>query len=351
MSWFQQWLSRPQSLWFRKALFQVHLWTGIGIGLYVFVISLSGSAIVFRNELYTVLWPGARVVAVSGPRLTHDGLKQAARQAYPGYSVGWIFEPKLPNRSVEIWMNRGTKSKRRQFDPYTGKDLGEATPYSIQFLAWVSDLHTNLLAGPRGRKVNGVAAILVTLLAATGAIIWWPGSGSWRRSLSVRLASNWKALNWDLHSAVGIWSLAFTLIWGVTGAYVVFPVPFERVINRVAPLDFYRLDLPEELAKPDDAADAPPAIPPGTSPGQFFRRLHRSPGDKIVRWFTLLHFGTFGGWPVKALWTLLGLAPAVLFITGFLMWWNRVLRPWLARFPYAKEREPAALGCDAAASP
>jgi uncharacterized iron-regulated membrane protein len=351
MSWFQQWLSRPQSVWFRKALFQVHLWTGIGIGLYVFVISLSGSAIVFRNELYTVLWPGARVVAVSGPRLTHEGLKQAARQAYPNYSVGWIFEPKLPNRAVEIWMNRGPKSKRRQFDPYTGKDLGEATPYSIQVLAWISDLHTNLLAGPRGRKANGVAAILVTLLAVTGAIIWWPGSSSWRRSLSVRTNSNWKAFNWDLHSAAGIWSLAFTLIWGVTGVYVVFPVPFERVVNHVAPLDFYRFDLPEELAKADETAEAPPAIPPGTSPGRFFRQLHRSRGDKIVRWFTLLHFGTFGGWPVKALWTLLGLAPAVLFVTGFLMWWNRVLRPWLARFRYAKEREPAALEYDTAASP
>ncbi len=43
---------RPQSLWVRKALFQIHLWTGVGVGLYVLLISISGSAIVFRNEIF-----------------------------------------------------------------------------------------------------------------------------------------------------------------------------------------------------------------------------------------------------------------------------------------------------------
>jgi uncharacterized iron-regulated membrane protein len=40
----------------------------------------------------------------------------------------------------------------------------------------------------------------------------------------------------------------------------------------------------------------------------------------------MLHFGNFGGTPVKILWCLLGLAPMALFGTGALMWWNRVLR-------------------------
>jgi uncharacterized iron-regulated membrane protein len=39
-----------------------------------------------------------------------------------------------------------------------------------------------------------------------------------------------------------------------------------------------------------------------------------------------LHFGNWGGLPVKVLWCLLGLAPGTLGATGFLMWWNRVLR-------------------------
>src|ERR1700736_1867785 len=51
MSPWQQWAERPQVLWVRRAFFQVHLWVGIGIGLYVLLISVSGSAVVYRREL------------------------------------------------------------------------------------------------------------------------------------------------------------------------------------------------------------------------------------------------------------------------------------------------------------
>ena len=39
--------------------------------------------------------------------------------------------------------------------------------------------------------------------------------------------------------------------------------------------------------------------------------------------FTPLHYGTFGGLPVKILWCIGGLAPGILSITGCLMWYKR----------------------------
>ena len=54
-------------------------------------------------------------------------------------------------------------------------------------------------------------------------------------------------------------------------------------------------------------------------------------GDTVLQWLSRLHFGRFGGWPIKALWTVLGLVPLLLFITGAIMWWNRVLRPRLQK--------------------
>jgi len=39
-----------------------------------------------------------------------------------------------------------------------------------------------------------------------------------------------------------------------------------------------------------------------------------------------IHFGNFGGWPVQVLWALLGLVPVLLLVTGYVMWWNRVLK-------------------------
>src|SRR5690348_2189417 len=102
------WLNHPERSRVRTLLFRVHVWIGAVAGAYIFVMSVSGSLIVFRNELY-------------------------------------------PTVSVE----------------------------------WLVNLHTNLLAGSMGRRINGIGAIGLALLCLTGAVIWWPGIRHWRRSLTV----------------------------------------------------------------------------------------------------------------------------------------------------------------------
>jgi uncharacterized iron-regulated membrane protein len=52
---------------------------------------------------------------------------------------------------------------------------------------------------------------------------------------------------------------------------------------------------------------------------------------------------------VTVLWVVLGFAPAILFVTAMLMWWNRVLSPLAARFlrgasSESEEREAIADG-------
>ncbi|MHC5725239.1 MAG: PepSY domain-containing protein, partial [Nostoc sp.] len=49
----------------------------------------------------------------------------------------------------------------------------------------------------------------------------------------------------------------------------------------------------------------------------------KSLGDGILNSFNDLHYGTFGGLPTRILYVFVGLAPLVLFVTGFLMWWYR----------------------------
>ena len=332
MSAWERWLKRPQSVWLRKALFQIHLWTGIGLGIYVILISVSGSAIVFRNEIYKASSSGPKLVAMSGPRLSRDALKEAVHKAWPNYSVSYIFETKRKNEAVEIWIEKNGKKRSktigRLFDPFTGQDLGSSRPAAIGVIAWFTDLHTNLLGGPTGRKVNGYLSIFVVIMSVTGLILWWPGTGRVKRSLKIDLRANWKRLNWDLHSVVGLWMFAFVFVWGVTGIYVVFPTPFQVVVNHFSPLELYKLQssidkapapaLSKSVAIIRVADDAPPVRrrrPP----------IKRTPGDIFLRWFYYLHFGNFGGWPVKALWVLLGLVPVFLFFTGAIMWWNRVL--------------------------
>jgi uncharacterized iron-regulated membrane protein len=258
----QRWVRQPQTLWLRRAFFQVHLWSGIALGLYIFFISVTGSVLVYRNELYVAATPE------------------------PG-SAAPTDAP-----STGIWL-----------------------------VSTLIELHDDLLAGPAGRKVNGIGAIAVVVVALTGLVLWWPGVRRWRRSLRLRRDVGWKRFVWDLHSAIGIWSFAFVLIFGLSGIYLCFPETLHALADRLEPMTM-------------------------ANAGRRFV-------DGVLYWLAFLHFGRINGIGipcdgpglcdqlVKATWAVFGLAPAAMFVTGAIMWWNRVLRPWRvrsarARMPYTR---------------
>lgn len=59
----QAWLHRPERVWLRQIVFQIHFWVGALAGGYLFVMSVTGSVIVFRGELYAHGLSVERVVA------------------------------------------------------------------------------------------------------------------------------------------------------------------------------------------------------------------------------------------------------------------------------------------------
>ncbi|HWZ56696.1 MAG TPA: PepSY-associated TM helix domain-containing protein [Verrucomicrobiae bacterium] len=299
MSAWEKWKRRPQGVWLRKALFQVHLWTGIGIGLYILLMSVTGSAIVFRRELTRTLAREPRVAGSPGARMGEEELRRAAGRAFPGYEVTRVSLRRNPDQAAEIWLERGGAKLQRLFNPYTGADMGDSIRVSFRFVLWLVDLHDNLLSAKMGRGLNAAGGVLTALLILTGAIIWWPGIDTWRRSLSFRWKGNPKGFNWTLHSALGFWALAFLLMWAVSGIYLSVPSAFNAAVDYLEPLNVKSRNL----------------------------RL----GDQVLYWLAQAHFGRFAGVSVKIAWTVLGLAPAALFLTGLLMWWKRVVRPWMAR--------------------
>jgi uncharacterized iron-regulated membrane protein len=102
----------------------------------------------------------------------------------------------------------------------------------------------------------------------------------------------------------------------------VFPQPFRAAITLFTPID-----------APPALRPAAPNLVSATVVGGKLppRRRPLTLGARILRGFSLAHYGNFGGWGVKALWVILGLAPAVLFSTALVMWCNRVLAPAMRR--------------------
>jgi uncharacterized iron-regulated membrane protein len=340
----KQFWRQPQRVWLRKALFQIHLWTGIGAGLYVLLISISGSAIVFRNEIYASNDSPVIIVEGVGERMTSKKIGEAAERLYPGYSVFQIYEYEdNPKRAVEVRLEKGSSVHNRLIDPYTGADLGAAVPWPIRVMAWFEDLHINLFGGKLGRQINAAGGGLWAVLALTGLVVWWQGIQNWKRGLLVRFKSGWKRLNWDLHSSLGFWTLLLTLMWGVTGIFAAVPDPFRSFVDYVEPLQ--RIEYPPAPASergrgpaqsqqdspgPVNAGEAS-ANPQRGQRGQRGGRRRRPQfktriGDQILRGAYALHFGNFAGRKTKIAWVILGLAPALLFITGTLMWINRKIR-------------------------
>jgi uncharacterized iron-regulated membrane protein len=306
MTQWQQWISHPQSVWLRKAIFQLHMWSGIGVGLYVLLISVTGSIVVYRNELYTAATRDPIVVAQSGRRLTDDELTAAATRAYPGYTIIAISPAENPDQPVRISLNGGIRRKDRLFNPYTGEDLGDSPPPGIRLVSKLLELHDDLLAGSTGRSINGLGALLVIVLAFTGIVVWWPGIKTWRRSLIVHRNVGWRRFTWDLHSMIGFWTLGFIALFALSGAYLGNPDPFQDLADRL---------------EPPTAANAGTRIV-----------------DQVIYWLAYLHFGRINGIGIpcrgpglcdqmtKLIWALAGLAPAAMFVTGAVMWWNRVVR-------------------------
>jgi uncharacterized iron-regulated membrane protein len=303
----QRWIRHPQTTWLRKAIFQIHLWSGIGIGLYVLFVSVTGSVLVWRNELAAAATRDPIIVVRSGSPLTNEQLKEVVTRSYPGYSLAIINREPNPDQAVEISLQRGRDNKARLFNPYTGDDLGNSVPFGLRAVDELLVLHDDLLAGETGRRINGFGALLLVVLSFTGIAIWWPGIARWRRSLTVHRHVGWRRFWWDLHSMIGFWGFAVIAVFGLSGAYLGNPEPFQNLADWLEPLT---------------QANAGSRI-----------------GDRVIYWLAYLHFGRIGGIGIpctvrsglcdvatKSVWAALGLLPAAMFVTGAVMWWNRVVR-------------------------
>ena len=382
MSILRRIIHKPRSLAAREWLFQVHLYAGLITGLYALVIGVTGSALVFQPQMRDWLDRDLTRVAGTGAHVSADQVLASVRAAHPGFAVMSIRMP-VDEQSTFRVSSSHMGGNEYYVNPFNAAIVGEGHPKN-DFLAWLQQLHFNLLSGKSGRVVNGVGALMMLLLSATGLVIWWPGRALVKRAMSVKWQAPWKRINYDLHTSVGFITLLFTVVISLTGAYYAWPTESKNLVAWFSPL---RQKAPEpHLAKRPKARDLPLSqlmetarqMAPGTwvstvmlphQPGQPVKLTlmsggarqyqysnyvyldpytanvlrvdsveDRSAGDAVLAWVAPLHFGTFGGGtPVYILWMVLGLSPAVLGVSGMLMWWNRVAVKKLNKIRVARQ--------------
>lgn len=262
---------------------------GIGLGLYVLVISISGSALLLKSPFYSWFEP-KNIEPTGAIALEGDALTARMAEVYAGYELGFTMPAYEPDQATYVVLNRDGEYFPHYFNQYTGEDMGVSNPWPIKAVEWIANVHDDLLLGRTGRKVNGVGGALFVLMSLSGVLIWWRGQPRWHEGLQIKRNSN-QAFLWQLHSFIGFWSLLLIFSWGMSG----FQLGFPQYLNAL--VDWIDTDLTD------------------------FERP-----DSWLRFFRIIHFTRFGEGPwVRWGWIFVSFLPTALFITGFILWWQRVV--------------------------
>ena len=229
----------------------VHLWLGLGSGLIIVFVCLTGSVLAFELELEHA-WHPARyfVPPVTTPRLSLAQLAEAVKANRPKAKISSFKLYADPARTVEISLAGGGKSggggaagfaaassqgretgkssrekgsegkgggPRVFVNPYTAVITGELNPRD-NFFKTVEQLHRGLVAGSVGKLVMGVSALVFLFILGTGLVLWWPTvRKAFKPRLKVKWGSGWKRLNHDFHISLGFYASFFLFIMALTG--------------------------------------------------------------------------------------------------------------------------------------
>jgi uncharacterized iron-regulated membrane protein len=366
----------PIRRWVRIA----HLWAGIGLGLWLAMLGITGSALVYQHSLRQVLEHG-REIKPGLPPLPIDQLLARVHQQRSDLAVVDIDGLEYKNSALELLIRPVTATgpeKRSRYllvDPGTGK-IGAMQSSSGTFMGFVAQLHYNLLSGETGLALNAFAGGLAIFFAITGITLWWRGKAKWKNGLRIKIRrASTRVRNYSIHSAIGFYSSLFLAIAGLSGIYFAAPQPYLEAAARLngttlaVMKDF--LDPPlstSPLTMPDAPVNQIVAFAHAQYPGQVLSEIEipQRPMDawqfhffshgaidlgnaelvvmdrrsakvlaahqtadlpiaiRAVILLRPLHYGTIGGHITRILWIFLGLTPAVLLITGFVIWRKRV---------------------------
>lgn len=350
----------------RKLLLNLHLCAGLIAGVFLILSGVTGSFMVFEDEIDRALNPQMTWVTPGEKRLTLTEMKSGLEKKYPGRAVvAFLISPRN-----DIAWEAGLQSKAPgagaplnvAFNPFTGDVLGTGSDHN-NFVGYVHSFHLRLMMGDAGSLLVSLAAVLLLVLSLSGVVLWWP-----RRLLTVNWRSQIKQLNFELHQTLGIYLSLFLMIFAITALVIhwengatrlanritnsVDVPPFPRVqpwsANAVALSPDRLLSIAESAAPGAHATwillsanpvriamkypeDRTPSgrtnlfIDAYTGDIVFHLNSRSGPlGFRMVKlWNREIHTGDIGGLPTRILACVTSLMLPVMAVTGPLIWWNR----------------------------
>jgi uncharacterized iron-regulated membrane protein len=346
----------------RRAWFQVHKWIGLILAILIIPISLTGSALVWDEALDHGLNP--QRYAVSGGTLIDPDLYVAAARgslkptdsivsiALPDGDDPVVVTASSPGKSIS-----GPPRNMVYLDPPTARVLDVANNRS-GVLRVFHMIHGSLMLPGAGRAIVGWIGVAMMVSCFTGLWLWWPTVGKWVRGLRWRRHRN---LDTNLHHLMGFWIALPLFVLSLTGAWISFPQVFgpltgaapqrggmdRAAMARAKPLAVTRLTLDtaidsaqatvsgnvRQITFPTDlkpewkivlAGNPQPSVTVDDMTGTA--KAGRIMPEDTSRLMRRIHDGTRMGLLWQTILFLSGILPAILAITGIIMWWRA--RKW-----------------------
>lgn len=347
---------------FDKLAYKLHRIFGLIGGLFILMLTLTGSILLFDNAIDGWLNPTTVRVTPGTSRQPYDGILQTLQRQYPSGSIrNLTLYADADNRAVRADVQDGGKRLWAYVNPYTGAFLG-ARNAEAAFVRKARQLHEHLLAPPAGDWILFVVGICLIGSVLTGT--WY-----YRKSLlsvfavGVRWKKPKRFVYGDLHKYLGVVALLFLLVISVSGTFFHWehiersfgegrprgPQPEETAPAPIKAVDALLAESraqvagfrPEVVVFPDEpgrplvirgnADDANPLLGKFTLATEFdaqtgkltkvFRASEADAEYKAEHILEELHFGRFGGLATKLLYFVLSMAMAIVTVTGLLIWW------------------------------
>ena len=226
----------------RKTLLSLHRWVGLALAALLLVQGLTGVALVFRDELESIVHPELNVAA-GGERLSLERLVEAARAARPDAVLQRTKE--MEDGAVLFRFAEDGHAYLLAMDPYRGTILHQGGPTAWPG-QWLFELHHTLLSGDLGETIVGIEGLALLFIAVTGPIVWWPGRKRLASGFRIVRGAGADRLLRSLHRSAGAALAVMIVVSATTGAVMVFK-------ERIRPLfaDAY-------VPKPSPPVDARP---------------------------------------------------------------------------------------------
>lgn len=353
-------MASSSTLRLRRLWFQVHKWIGLTLAALIIPISLTGSALVWHDWLDGALNPerAASAPATQPPEFYADAARQHLAPGEKLLSLTWPEgEGAVLATAARPAKPGGGRPVRTQLylDPGSGQLLDRSA--SNEGAVHVMHvLHGSLMVPGLGRQIVGWIGVAMLISSLTGLWLWWPLKGRFTRGLRWERTSSTNA---NLHHQGGFWIAIPLAALSLTGAWISFPAffaslsgdpagpsPAERIRRMSAqPLAETRLTSDEVLALARPSAPGAvmtlswPTSPEAKWKVSFVRE--GSPAEVSVedrtstvtppkppqaettaRLMRRIHDGT----GMAALWQIVifigGIIPAMLAVTGIIMWWK-----------------------------